>query len=158
MKRKIALILVFAALLTLCAACGKDTIGGTDPGFDAVSAAVKGAADSDIMQSIPDSYMKNTMKIGSDAYTEGYAAISKVGININEYGVFKTDDPAALKSALEDYLQYREEIWMDEYLPEEHPKLENAQVWAVGDYVMYAILDSETLDAAEIAFKGCFEG
>lgn len=154
MKKSIALILALITVLCLCAACGDDT----DPGMDAVSAAVKNAADSDIMTDIPESYMQSMMKLSAENYTEYFARISSVGININEYGVFKTDDPDAMKELLQAYLEYREEIWMDEYLPEEHPKLENAQVWVVGDYVMYAILDSETMDAAEIAFKGCFEG
>lgn len=156
MKRKIALILALVMCMCLCAACDKGN--GTDPGMEAVSASVKAAADNDDMQDIPASYMENTMKISSDAYTDCYARISKVGTNINEFGVFKATDPAALKDALNSYLEYREEIWMDEYLPEEHPKLENAEVWAVGDYVMYAILDADTMSAAEIAFKGNFEG
>lgn len=158
MKRNIALVLALIMCLCLFTACGGKDEAKSDPGFEAVSTAVNGVADSDIMQLIPDSYMQNSMKITSEDYTDCVAKISKVGININEYGVFKTDDPDALKELLESYLEYREEIWMDEYLPEEHPKLENAQVWVVDNYVMYAILDTETMDAAETAFKGCFEG
>lgn len=158
MKKSIALILVLITVLCLCAACGDDTAKSTDPGMDAVSTAVKNAADSEIMTDIPESYMQSMMKLSAENYSECYARISSVGININEYGVFKTDDPDAMKDLLHAYLEYREEIWMDEYLPEEHPKLQNAQVWVMGDYVMYAILDSETMDAAETAFKGCFEG
>ena len=47
---------------------------------------------------------------------------------------------------------------MDEYLPEEKPKLANAEVWSEGNYVMYAILDDAEREAVYKAFTGCFEG
>lgn len=155
MKRIIALLLVLTAILCLCA-CGSPGTG--DPGMEKVSAAVTAVADNDNMQTIPDSYMQNMMQIDPSMYDEVTTGISKVGTCIDEYGVFKTSDPDALADALNAYLEYREEVWMIEYLPEEHPKLQNAEVWTVGSYVMYAILDADTMSAAEIAFKGCFEG
>ena len=156
MKKYIALILAMLMALCLLSACGGHS--DSDPGFEAVSNAVKNAADSDIMTDIPESYMESMMKLTADNYSECLVRISSVGTNIDEYGVFKTEDPSAMEDALNDYLAYRMDIWMDEYLPEELPKLQNAQVWAVGNYVMYVIADSDTIDAAEIAFKGCFEG
>ena len=156
MKKYIALILAMLMALCLLSACGGHN--DSDPGFEAVSTAVKNAADSDIMTDIPESYMESMMKLTADNYSECLVRISSVGTSIDEYGVFKTKDPSAMEDALNDYLAYRMEIWMDEYLPQELPKLQNAQVWAVGNYVMYVISDSETIDAAEIAFKGCFEG
>lgn len=155
MKRTIALLLVLTAFLCLCA-CGSPGTG--DPGMEKVSAAVAAAADNGNMQTIPDTYMQSLMNIDPSMYDEAVTGISKVGTCIDEYGVFKTSDPDALTDALNAYLEFREEIWMVEYLPEEHPKLQNAEVWTVGSYVMYAILDADTMSAAEIAFKGCFEG
>ncbi|MDO4815579.1 MAG: DUF4358 domain-containing protein [Bacillota bacterium] len=159
MKKYIALILSLLTVLCLCAACGHSgtAVVSNDPGMDVISAAANGAVGNEDMQDIPDSYIQNTMKISADSYSECVAKISKVGTNIDEYGIFKTDDVEAMKAALEDYLEYREMIWMDEYLPTEHPKLQNAQVWVLGDYVMYAILDSDTISAAKTAFEGCFE-
>ncbi len=157
MKKYIALILALITLLCLCACGGKDA-ASADPGFEAVAAAVNGAADSEIMMDVPDTYLQSTMKIDPEAYSDCCVKKSKVGTNINEYGVFRTDDAEALQETLEAYVQALRDRWMDEYLPEEYPKLENAQVWVVGDYVMYEILDAEAADAAEIAFKGCFEG
>ena len=155
MKRIITLLLILTEIFCLCA-CGSPGTG--DPGMEKVSAAVTAVTDNDNMQTIPDSYIQSMMNIAPSMYDEVTAGISKVGTCIDEYGVFKTDDPAALADALNAYLTYREEIWMVEYLPEEHPKLQNAEVWTVGSYVMYAILDADTMSAAEIAFKGCFEG
>jgi len=156
MKRTVTLILALILCLCLFTACGKNTNANVD--MDTVAGAVNAVCDNENMQDIPASYMENTMKIPADAYTDCVAKISKVGTNINEYGVFKTEDTDALTALLEQYLAYREEIWMDEYLPEEHPKLENAQVRVIGDYVMYVILDDATLSSAETAFEGCFEG
>ena len=48
--------------------------------------------------------------------------------------------------------------WLNEYLPEEKPKLEHAEVWSEGNYVMYAILDDDNREAVYKAFTGCFEG
>lgn len=155
MKRIITLLLILTEIFCLCA-CGSPGTG--DPGMDKVSAAVTAVTDNDNMQTIPDTYMQNMMGIDPSMYEDAATGISKVGTNIDEYGVFKTSEPDALTDALNAYLEYREEIWMVEYLPEEHPKLQNAEVWTVGSYVMYAILDADTMSAAEIAFKGCFEG
>ena len=153
MKKIIALLLILTAMLC---ACGSP--GAGDPGMEKVSSAVTAAADNGNMQTIPDSYMQSMMAIDPSMYDEATTGISKVGTCIDEYGVFKTSEPDALTDALNAYLELREEIWMVEYLPEEHPKLQNAEVWTVGCYVMYAILDADTMNAAEIAFKGCFEG
>ena len=156
MKKNIALVLALIMVLCVFAACGKDS--AADPGFDAVKSAVLAAVDSEGLQDIPAAYVENTMKLGSDAYSEACLRISNTGTSIDEFGVFKTDDAEALKALLEAYLSYRNDIWMDEYLPEEFPKLENAKLWVVGDYVMYVILGSDAAGSAETAFKGCFEG
>ena len=42
---------------------------------------------------------------------------------------------------------------MDEYMPEEKPKLENAEVKTVGNYVMYAILSDDGKKSAFGAFE-----
>ena len=152
MKKTIILLLALTAMLC---ACGSPGTG--DPGMEKVSAAVTAVMDNDNMQTIPDTYMQNMMGIDPSMYEDAATGISKVGTNIDEYGVFKTSDTEALIDALKAYLEYREELWMVEYLPEEHPKLQNAKVWTEGSYVMYAILDADTMNAAESAFKGCFE-
>ena len=87
--------------------------------------------------------------------------ISAVGTNINEYGIFlakNADQAATIKAALDKYLEYRESVWMDEYLPDEKPKLDNAVVWRQGNYVMYAILGDSDRAAVKHAFESCFEG
>lgn len=154
MKKYISFLLAAVLLLCLCA-CGHSS---ADPDMNTVSGAVREAADSTDMTDTPDSYIENMINLPADSYSECYARISNVGININEFGVFKTDTPDDVEDALEAYLQFRKDTWMEEYLPQEYPKLEHAEIWRAGCYVMYIIADGATMDKAETAFKGCFEG
>lgn len=157
--KKFSIVLLIVLSLCLLASCASDE--PKDPGMDAVASAVFSSIDTENMAQIPDSYVESMMQIAPDGYVSRNTLISAVGTNINEYGIFQGKDEtqtAALKAALEDYLEYRQELWMDEYLPQEKPKLDNAKVWVEGNYVMYAILGDEELDAAHTAFTGCFEG
>lgn len=72
---------------------------------------------------------------------------------------YATGEPAGtltaeeVKSAVEDYLEVLRETSMAAfYTPEEGPKLEGAQVRAVGDYVMYCVLSGGDMEAAFDAF------
>ena len=157
--KKFSTVLLIVISLCLLSSCGGDE--PKDPGMDAVAEAVFTSIDTENMAQIPDAYVENMMLIAPDGYVSRNTIISSVGTNINEYGIFQGKDEeqtAALKTALEDYLAYRQELWMDEYLPQEKPKLDNAKVWVEGNYVMYAILGDEELEAAHNAFSGCFEG
>ncbi len=157
--KKISAVLLIVLSLCLLGACGGDDV--KDPGMEAVASAVFGSIDTEDMAQIPDTYVEGMMKIPLDGYVSRNAIISSTGTSIDEYGIFQGKDEAQtaeLKAALEDYLEYRMELWMDEYLPEEKPKLANAEVWSEGNYVMYAILDDTEREAVYKAFTGCFEG
>lgn len=157
--KKLAIAILIVLSLCLLGACGGDEV--KDPGMEAVSSAVFSSIDTENMAQIPDTYVENMMQIAPDSYVSRNTIISSVGTNINEYGIFQGKDEAqtdALKAALEEYLEYRQELWMDEYLPQEKPKLDSAEVWVEGNYVMYAILGDAEREAAHTAFTGCFEG
>lgn len=157
--KKISAVLLIVLSLCLLGACGGDDV--KDPGMEAVASAVFGSIDTEDMAQIPDTYVEGMMKIPLDGYVSRNAIISSTGTSIDEYGIFQGKDEAQtaeLKAALEDYLEYRMELWMDEYLPEEKPKLANAEVWSEGNYVMYAILDDAEREAVYKAFTGCFGG
>lgn len=161
MKKKITLILALALILCLLCACGSKEPEVPEVDMDTVSIAVGSAFSNPDLTDIPDSYIETMLKLTSDQYAERFAKISSVGTNIDEYGIFRANDAAGVKTlekALNDYLAYRMEIWMDEYLPEELPKLQNATVTTCGNYVMYVIADSATYDAAQQQFKSCFAG
>ena len=68
--------------------------------------------------------------------------------NIDEFGIFhvKDGDPRVLKDLLADYLgtslaQNRD--WYASYIPAEIPKLRDAEVRGLGNYVVYAVLSSD---------------
>lgn len=154
--KKISLLLVIVMALCLLCACGSKA---ADPGMEAVGQAVVASFDTEGLVDTPDDYVQAMMYLNPEDYESRCALISGIGTNINELGIFKGTDEeqtAAIKEAIDNYLQLRREIWMEEYLPEEFPKLENATVWVEGNYVMYAILDSDSAAAAHDAFVNCF--
>jgi hypothetical protein len=90
------------------------------------------------------------MKMKIDLFADYLVKVNAAGANIDEYGIFKAKDPAQLEAAEEEvksYLQLRRDTWMDEYMPEEKPKLEAAEVKTVGLYVIYAIVSEESRKA-----------
>ena len=158
--KKITLFLALALMLCLLCACGAEENDVPDVDMDTLSIAVGSAFSNPDLTDIPDSYIETMMKLTDDQYTEHFAKISSVGTNIDEYGIFKANDAEGVKvleKAINDYLAYRLEIWMDEYLPEELPKLQNATVTTTGNYVMYVIADGAVCDAAQAQFDACFE-
>ncbi len=158
MKKFAALLLIVFTVCLLCSCGGDDS--AKQPEMQDVATAVFNSIDTENMAQIPDGYVTNMMQIPLDGYASRNTIISTVGTNINEYGIFLGKDAeqaAELKAALEDYLEYREELWMDEYLPQEKSKLFDAEIWTEGNYVMYAILDEAEREAAHSAFTGCFE-
>ncbi len=151
------LIIPLMLIICLLAGCGAEA---TDPGMSAVSDSVAAAVGSDGMIDIDEGYVSNMMKLDEGIYSEFVAKRVNVGTSIDEYGIFKAADSnqaAALKTAVQAYLQLRLDSWMSEYLPEEFPKLQSAEVWTEGDYVMYAILGDDVKTAARTAFSDAFE-
>ena len=67
------------------------------------------------------------------------------GYNINEVGVYHVKDGHAseMEDLLTNYLESayeKNKTWYDSYIPEETPKLRDAEVKVFGNYVVYAIL------------------
>ena len=163
MKMKLRSMLLITLTLCLCAAalCAGSGDDVKDPGMEAVASAVFGSFDTENLAQIPDAYVENIMQIPLNGYVSRNTVISAVDTNIDEYGIFQGKDEAQtaeLKAALENYLEYRQELWMDDNLPEEKLKLDSAEVWVEGNYVMYEILSDADREAVYSAFTGCFEG
>ena len=155
-KKHISLIAVILAI-SLLSACGAKTAQvRNDIAVSEVSAAVTAVLGADALVSVPETYYSGAMKLDTADF-EGYdVKINSKGINIDEFGVFKAKDSsqiATVEQAVRDYLQFRLDTWMVEYMPEEHPKLESAEVKTVGNYVMYAILSDKDKKDAFDAFE-----
>ena len=156
-KASITIVCIMLLISMLAACGGKSAEVRNDVAVTDVSAAVAASlSEDDALVSVPETYFSGSMKMDVSDY-DGYdVKINSKGVNIDEYGVFKAKDStqvAALEQAVKDYLQFRKDIWMEEYMPEEYPKLENAEVKTAGNYVMYAILSDSSKKAAFDAFQ-----
>ena len=78
--------------------------------------------------------------------------------NLNEFGIFhvSSDKLKDMETLLKDYLKRSYEAnqaWYDSYIPAETPKLRDAEVKVMGNYVLYAIASQTDraafFDAAE---------
>ena len=95
-----------------------------------------------------------------DYVTDHAIHFSTAGNDLDEIGVFHVTEGNAedLAEKLEVYLKNSYEQnkdWYDSYMPEETPKLRDAEVKVFGNYVVYAILSdadcTAAFDAAEQA-------
>lgn len=153
---KSALIALMLIIATLLSACGggsvKNDVAVSELG-SAIDTAIGSTAD---LVDAPESYITGSMKLDVSNISEYTVKINSRGINIDEYGIFKAADDTQLQqlqTLVSDYLQFRLDTWMVEYMPEEFPKLESAEVKTVGNYVMYAILSDADRKLAFTAFE-----
>lgn len=157
MKKASSLLLSLTLLLSLLlTACGgtavKNDVAVSELGTS-IDSAIGNSGD---MVDAPESYITSSMKLDISSVSEYVVKINSRGVNIDEYGIFKAADDAQLKelqTLVKDYLQFRLDTWMVEYMPEELPKLESAEIKTVGNYVMYAILSDSGKKAAFSALE-----
>ena len=155
-KKHILIIAAILSLSLLTACIGKTAEIRDDVAVSDVSAAVASVLGDDTLVSLPDTFYSGSMKMDVSEFDGCDVKINSKGINIDEFGVFKAKDSSqvtAVEQTVKNYLQLRIDTWMVEYMPEEYPKLENAEVQIVGNYVMYAILSDDDKAAAFDAFK-----
>ncbi len=141
--KKIACILLILSVLLALGACGKKETWRTDVPLSSLADAVEKHLDAGSLASMQESYLKGIMKMDPSLFADWVVKINAYGANIDEYGVFKAPDEAgvaAVKQAAEDYLKLRRDSWMEEYMPEEKPKLTQAEVKVCGLYVIYVIV------------------
>lgn len=149
MKRFILLSLSLIAVISLLASCGSGEFTYRN---DVAVADLCEAADGIIgntaeLTAVPETYVTNIMKIDISAFSE-FAVIKQVnGQTIDEYGIFKLADAQGVDAALlavNDYIKTTLSTSMvADYMPEELPKLEGAEVRGIGEYVVYCILSDD---------------
>ncbi|NLL46110.1 MAG: DUF4358 domain-containing protein [Clostridiales bacterium] len=152
MKRFIRLCALILALALLFASCAKTVKYRDDLTTSEIADSIKQGIDGgDKLTEISASFIQSSMDIDVSEYADYSVFITVVGTNINEFGIFKAKDDTqvdALKEKLQSYISLRNEAWMPEYLPDEYPKLKNAEIKSVGLYVMYAVLSDSEKEAA----------
>lgn len=157
MKRIITALLALSLLLCFTSCAGteyKNDVAVTSLADTAVAALNDGkeysTADSDFL----DSYFTKP-----DYVTESVIRFSTDGNDLNEFGIYHVTDgnADAMKAKLSDYLTEFYELYNANYLPEETPKIRDAEVKVFGNYVAYAMLDDTDrtvfFDAVEQALK-----
>lgn len=153
-KLPVFIIAAVVIVLVLFAACGGGSYRDDVPVSDLCGKVAEAVIGSDSMTAMDESYLQGAMKMDLSVFSDYAVYINPYGSSIDEFGIFKAsgkDSKAALKE-VEDYLQLRRDTWMNEYMPEEKPKLEAAVAKADGLYVMYAILSEESRIGAFSAF------
>lgn len=159
MKKTVSILLCAVTLCLLLCACGssvRDDVAVADISAQVAQAIGK----TDSLTAATESYIKGYMKTDVSQFGEYSMMINAYGANIDEYGIFKAGEnmtAAEIKTTVENYLQLRRDSWMEEYMPEEKPKLSSAEVRVVGDYVMYCILSAEDSKTAFAAFEDCLK-
>lgn len=109
------------------------------------------------MTVVPDTYISNIMKIDLATFEE-YAVFKQMtGATVDEYGIFKVANPDNVEAAFQSVKSYvdisKNASMVAEYMPEEAPKLANAEVVAMGEYVFYFILADDVKTAAVDAIE-----
>ncbi len=147
MTKTIALLLALAAMACLLGACGGSGGLRSDVPAEDIAAAVDKAIGGEKYSTVDETYINGRLHID---LTKCDGCVVRLNV-VDEYGVFKAKDAdaaRALEKEAQDYLAGRLETWMDEYMPEEKPKVENAECRVFGNYVVYAILSDANRSAA----------
>lgn len=142
-KRVIAGLLLLCLSLSLAACGAKYEEDMPMSRFTAVIDARMGGKDLAEMNS---GYLSGAMHLDPASFASYVVKLNSKGVNIDEYGVFRAPDSKSVdgvRDAVEGYLKMRRDTWMKEYMPEEKPKLDKAEVKVFGIYVLYVIASDD---------------
>lgn len=100
-------------------------------------------------------YVKGMLSFDVTKVSEYSVYVDASGTTVDEFGVFKAKEGEGeeIQKMLETYLNMRLDTWMDEYMPEQKPNVENAVVKNIGDYYIYMILSDSEREATFSAFE-----
>ena len=150
-----ALVLVLAMLICALAGCGGESTKNV-PAGDITAAVADKIGKTDAMTAAQANWIKGYMKVDVASFGDYSVMVNAIGANVDEFGVFKAGDMkvSEVETTVKNYLDLRLQSWMDEYMPEEKYKVEDAEYKVIGDYVMYCILSAEDAEAAFATFEG----
>ncbi len=151
MTKITALILVLAMMACLVSACGDKSDDKNVPAADIAAAVAEKIGKSDAMSAVDANWVKGWMKVDAAEFGDFAVYLNSYGANVDEFGVFKAGEnmsAADIEKTVQSYLDLKLASWMDEYMPEEKYKVEDASYEVVGNYVMYCILSGEDSEAA----------
>ena len=137
--RLIAAALLLILLLGLCA-CGAKYV--EDMPMSRFATIIDNRMGGQDLAEMNSGYLSGAMHLDPASFASYVVKLNSKGVNIDEYGVFRAPDAKsvdAVKDSIEGYLKMRRDTWMKEYMPEEKPKLDKAEVKVYGIYVLYVI-------------------
>ena len=146
MKRFLTALLVLTLLLSLSACSGgswRDDVA-TDTLIDTgLTALADGVNYVDVEDDFLDAYFTR-----ADWIVSFDIRIAEIASNLNQVGIYHVQEGHAneMKEQLAAYLSKsleQNQAWYDSYIPEETPKLRDAEVKVYGNYVVYAILSTD---------------
>jgi len=146
----VAAVLCLAAFCSL-AACGSKGLRTDVPALDIAECVAKAIGKTEGLTTVDESYVTGRLQVDVSRCEEYVVRINSFGTDVDEFGIFKAkdeDSAAAVAAEVQSYLDNRLATWMDEYMPEEKPKVENAEVRTAGVYVLYGILSDSARKAA----------
>ena len=146
-KRLIAAILLLSLLLCLTA-CGAKY--ADDVPMSRFAMLIDGRMGGSDLAEMNSGYLSGAMHLDPSSFASYVVKLNAKGVNIDEYGVFRAPDAKRVnevKDAVEGYLKLRRDTWMKEYMPEEKPKLDKAEVKVYGIYVLYVIADDDVRES-----------
>ena len=153
--KKITLILVLSLIVGLLSGCG-GSVRNDVPASDVASAVRSALGMEDSLVSMDGTFLGLVGK-SADEIGEHEILVCN-STTIDELGVLRAGTMSAkdLEALAKDYLaSYTEKRWpmVELYNPDEKPKLTEAEVVVLGDYVMYMILSEADRGVATEALK-----
>jgi len=150
---------LIAALLLLCLCLGFAACGAkyrTDVPFDRLISLIDAQMGGSDLAEMNSGYLSGAMHLDPSIFGNYVVKLNSKGVNIDEYGIFRAPDEKSVdsvKDAVEGYLKLRRDTWMKEYMPEEKPKLDKAEVKVYGIYVLYVIAADDVRESVYQALE-----
>jgi hypothetical protein len=95
------------------------------------------------LTAVDDDYINGMLELNLNDVTEYVLKIQTSGTEVDQYGIFKTTSKITaegLADSVKSYLQMLSDNWQNfNYLPEEMPKINAAEVKSAGLYVVFVI-------------------
>ena len=145
MKRLVFLLLSFVAMLGILTACNKEYRQDLTP-YELADYVERGLS-LEALRNLDDKADFYGELLPPENDTTFSLRVAEDGSKLDEFGVFACADETSAKEfakELEGYLEKMDQAnreWYLSYIPEEVPKLQNAEVKSFGRYVAYAILN-----------------